>query len=65
MEEIRGLQLKLRRVQARLMAWKVAQRAGISPSMLSMLENERRKLPAELGMRILRVIEQMAKENQT
>jgi len=47
------------------MAWKVAQRAGISPSMLSMLENERRKLPAELGMRILRVIEQMAKENQT
>jgi len=55
-----GLQIKLRRVAARLKQWDVAVKVGISPAKLSLIENERREASPELAERILVAIQEMA-----
>jgi len=55
-----GLQIKLRRVAARLKQWDVAVKVGISPAKLSLIENERREASPELAERIVVAIQEMA-----
>ena len=60
MDTIDGLDLKVRRVRAGLRQFEVATAAGLSPSVLSMMENGRRPLPAEQAAAILAAIGRLA-----
>lgn len=62
MKNITRLELKLKRVAARLKQWDVAVKVGISPAKLSLIENERREASSELVKHILAVIEELAGE---
>ena len=57
--KLTGIDLKVLRIRAGLRQWVVAQRAGINPSVLSLLENERRSLTPELAERIIAAIEEL------
>ena len=50
-------QLKIRRMQAGIKAWRVAYEAGISSSLYSLFETGRRRCPADLRHKIAKVLE--------
>lgn len=59
-----GEELRLRRVLANLLQWRVAQLVGISPVQLSLIERGRRQPSPELIEKICQAIE-ILKERRT
>ena len=55
-----GLELKLKRIAARVKQWDLAEKIGVSPAKLSLIENERREASPALKACILAAIEEMS-----
>jgi len=55
-----GLDLKLRRIRARIRQYRLAQELGIPPTTLCDWENGRRPIPARQQARILEILDRLA-----
>jgi DNA-binding transcriptional regulator YiaG len=62
-DHLTGIDLKVRRVRARLKQYQLAQWLGIPPATLSHYENGRRPLPPGLAAAILEAIREVAEQD--
>jgi len=60
---MRGIDLKLRRIERGIKQWELASRIGVSPQRVSLVENGRKPVTTEFARRYMEALEELAKES--